>query len=290
MLSQTVGPPLAFSKHLEYLTMPGCKSRVMPSIQELTEFAVHAAQLAGVEILKYFRSDPAIHNKAGGGLFDPVTVADRAAEEVIRREISRVFPDHRICGEEGGNATGTSAYTWYIDPIDGTRAFILGHLHWGTLLGCNDGSRPLVGVMHQPYVGEMFVGSPLGAHLQRGGSALTLRAHQRSQLDQAFVCATDPSMFTAPRMQQAFQRLATRARAVRWGGDCYTYCLVAAGHADIVIENGLKAWDIQPLIPIITAAGGMVTDWSGGPAEHSDQVLVAANVSLHQAALTALQW
>jgi histidinol phosphatase-like enzyme (inositol monophosphatase family) len=261
----------------------------MSSVLELTDFAVHAVQLAGVEILKYFRSTPSVYNKAQTG-FDPVTAADRSAEEIIRSEIRRVFPDHSICGEEGGEVAGSSSYTWYIDPIDGTRAFILGQLHWGTLLGCHDGERSLIGVMHQPYVGETFIGSPLGAQLWRGNSVQTLQAHSRTQLDQAIVCATDPTMFYTPPLEQAFARLARRCRAVRWGGDCYTPCLLAAGHIDLVVESGLKSWDIQPLLPIITAAGGIATDWSGGPADQSERVVFAANTSLHAQAIAALAW
>jgi len=259
----------------------------MPSIHELTDFAVHAVQLAGTEILEYFRSSPPVHNKAHTG-FDPVTAADRAAEDIIRSEIQRVFPDHGICGEEGGQTSGSSRHTWYIDPIDGTRAFILGQLHWGTLLGCHDGERALLGVMHQPYVGEIYVGSSLGAQLRRGASVQGLRTSVRTQLDQAIVCATDPTMFVDAESNQAFQRLARRCRAVRWGGDCYTPCLLAAGHIDLVVESSLKAWDIVPLLPIVTAAGGVVTDWSGGPAEHSDRAVFAANAELHAQAIAAL--
>jgi len=144
--------------------------------------------------------------------------------------------------------------------------------------------------MHQPYVGETFIGSPLGAQLQRGGATQVLRAHQRSQLDQAFLCATDPSMFATESLQRAFQRLTARVRAVRWGGDCYTPCMIAAGHADLVVEAGLKPWDIQPLIPVLQAAGAVVSDWSGGPADYSDKVVIAANPQLHQQALAALNW
>jgi myo-inositol-1(or 4)-monophosphatase len=259
----------------------------VPTVQELTDFAVHAVELAGVEILKYFRSSPLIHNKAHGG-FDPVTAADRGAEEIIRREIQRVFPDHGICGEEGGRQTGSDAYTWYIDPIDGTRAFILGQLHWGTLLGCHDGEQALVGVMHQPYVAETYIGSPHGAQLRREGSLQGLRTHQRTQLDQAIICATDPGMLHDAQLDRAFRRLAQRCRAVRWGGDCYTPCLLAAGHIDLVVESGLKAWDIQPLLPIVRAAGGIVTDWSGGRADCSENVVFAANAALHAQAIAAL--
>lgn len=259
----------------------------MPALQELTAFAVHTVQLAGTAILEHFRHSPAIHNKAQAG-FDPVTAADRGAEEIIRREIQRAFPDHGICGEEGGKLAGTSPYTWYIDPIDGTRAFILGQLHWGTLLGCHDGERALLGVMHQPYVGETYVGSSLGAQLRRAGTVHTLRTHQRTHLDQAILCATDPTQFEEPQLDRAFRRLAQRCRAVRWGGDCYTPCLLAAGHIDLVVESKLKPWDIQPLLPIVTAAGGIVTDWSGGPAGSSESVVFAANAALHAQAIAAL--
>jgi histidinol phosphatase-like enzyme (inositol monophosphatase family) len=259
----------------------------MPSVQELTDFAVHAVQLAGAAILEHFRSAPAVHNKAPAG-FDPVTVADRAAEDIIRNEIRRVFPDHGICGEEAGKTPGTSVHTWYIDPIDGTRAFILGQLHWGTLLGCLDGERALVGVMHQPYVGEIYVGSALGAQLRHGSGIQALHTNAHTQLAQAVVCATDPTMFSDPQSHAAFQRLARRCRSVRWGGDCYTPCLLAAGHIDLVVEAGLKAWDIVPLLPIVTAAGGIATDWSGAPAEHSDRAVFAANRALHAQALAAL--
>ena len=261
----------------------------MSSVPELIDFAVHAVQLAGVEILKYFRSTPNVHNKAQIG-FDPVTAADQSAEEIIRREIQRVFPDHSICGEEGGKASGKSAYTWYIDPIDGTRAFILGQLHWGTLLGCHDGERSLIGVMHQPYVAETFIGSPLGAQLRRGNSVQSLQTRSHSALDQAIVCATDPTMFHTPPLDRAFKRLAQRCLAVRWGGDCYTPCLLAAGQIDLVVESGLKPWDIQPLLPIVRAAGGIVTDWSGGPADESERVVFAATAELHAQAIAALAW
>src|SRR6185437_704224 len=120
-------------------------------------FALHAAHDAGAAILPHFRAPIDVEDKGGARGYDPVTAADRAAEAVIRDAVRRRYPDHGIEGEEQGRQIGTSNYTWVIDPIDGTRSFILGHLHWATLIALHDGTRPIIGVTHQPYVGESFV-------------------------------------------------------------------------------------------------------------------------------------
>jgi histidinol phosphatase-like enzyme (inositol monophosphatase family) len=260
----------------------------MSDLQRLIEFAVHLADIAGEQILPRFRSSIGVDNKATEGRFDPVTSADREAEAAIRREIHRVYPDHGVLGEEHGLEQGANEYTWIIDPIDGTRAFILGQLHWGTLIALNDGSRPIIGVMRQPYTAETFVGSPLGTELRRGAEVRKLTARRTTRLEDAIVCATDPTMFEAPERRRAFDRLASRARAVRYGGDCYTPCMVAAGCADLVVECGLKPWDVQPLIPIIEGAGGVITDWSGGPADAADDMVIASNPALHAQAVALL--
>lgn len=259
-------------------------------MRDLVEFAVHLADLASEQILPRFRVAIGMENKSKDGGFDPVTVADREAETAIRREIRRVYPDHGILGEEHGLDAGTSSYTWVIDPIDGTRAFVLGQLHWGTLIALNDGKAPIVGVMRQPYTGETFLGSAAGAELRRGNEITRLRARANTKLADVTVCATDPTMFAGPAHQEAFARLAPRARAVRFGGDCYTPCLVAAGCADLVVEAGLKPWDVQALIPIVQGAGGVITDWSGGPADRAAEVIIAGNVALHAEVVAALAW
>lgn len=262
----------------------------MSQLNEWIEFAVHAAKLAGKSILPHFRASLQIDNKASSGGFDPVTQADREAEWVIRREIARAYPDHAIHGEEHGSKSGASSYAWYIDPIDGTRAFMLGHLHWGTLLALNDGRRPIVGVMHQPYTDETFVGSEHGTELRRGASVQRLRANLRARIGDAVLCATDPSMFREPARKAAFDRLAAQVRAVRFGGDCYTPCMLAAGCSDLVVEAGLKPWDVQALIPIVEGAGGVISDWRGASADASDNVVIAANPELHEQVVRALAW
>jgi histidinol phosphatase-like enzyme (inositol monophosphatase family) len=258
-------------------------------IGEYAAFACGLGELAGREILPHFRAALEVENKAGEGLYDPVTVADRAAETAIRREIRRVYPRHGILGEEHGASVGADDFTWIIDPIDGTRAFILGQLHWGVLIALNDGEKPIVGVMHQPYVGETFIGSRLGAELRHGDQRHRLRTRRCARLEDAVVCATDPSMFAAGAEADAFHAIARRARMRRYGGDCYSYCLLAAGLVDLVIESRLKPYDIQPLIPIIEAAGGIVTSWSGGPCYEGGQVLVAGDAEIHRAALAILR-
>lgn len=258
-------------------------------LSEYLEFALHLAQLAGKQILPHFRANVAIEDKGGGGLFDPVTRADRDAEAAIREEIRRVYPDHGVLGEEQGLHSGTSPYTWVIDPIDGTRAFVLGQLHWGTLIALNDGERPIVGVMRQHFTGESFVGAGGRSALLRGGERTLLETRKSVRLADTFLCATDPTMFDTPEQRAAFERVGRHARAVRYGGDCYTPCLVAAGCADLVIERNLKPWDVQALIPIVEGAGGIITDWSGGRADQSDEMVIAANQQLHAEALALLQ-
>lgn len=256
---------------------------------EFVAFAVHLADVASAQILPRFRAQIGVEDKGKEGRFDPVTIADREAEAAIRREIRRVYPQHGILGEEHGFEPGTSAYIWVIDPIDGTRSFMLGQLHWGTLIALNHGARPIVGVMRQPYTDETFVGSATGTELRRGGSVTKLATRPSGRLREVVVCATDPGMF-AGEYQPAFARLSARARAVRYGGDCYTPCLVAAGCADLVVETTLKPWDVQPLIPIVAGAGGVITDWAGGPAHEASEVIIAADRELHAEVLDALAW
>ncbi len=261
----------------------------MTASQELMDFALHLARIAAAEILPHFRSRFEIDNKASAG-FDPVTIADRNAEAAIRREIKRVYPRHGVLGEEFGLERGEDPLTWVIDPIDGTRAFILGQLHWGTLIALRDESKPFLGLMHQPFTGETFIGSDAGTYLHHQGRQQQLRSRDGIALRDAIVCATSPTMFDSVRSRAAFDHVAAGARAVRYGGDCYIPCLVAAGFADLVIEAGLKPWDVQALIPIVEGAGGVITDWSGGDAANADRMVVAGNRALHAQVIEALDW
>ena len=260
-----------------------------PGNAAFLEFAHAAAVAAGKEILPHFRVALDIEDKGSPAGYDPVTVADHAAESVIRAEIARVYPDHGIRGEEHGWQKGSSHYTWVIDPIDGTKSFIVGQLHWATLIALHDGERVIAGVAHQPYVGESFLATADGtAQWRRGGERRTLRTRGCRQLGDAIVACTHPSMFHTPPERAAFDRVADRARLTRWGGDCYAYCLLAMGLIDIVIEASLQAYDVQALIPIIRAAGGTITSWTGGACDEGGSVVACGDRALHAEVLKLL--
>jgi histidinol phosphatase-like enzyme (inositol monophosphatase family) len=252
------------------------------------ELACRLAELAGRAILPHFRRPIEVQNKGSAACFDPVTEADRAAEEIIRQELRRVSPHDAIYGEEHGRIAGESGLTWIIDPIDGTRSFILGQLHWGTLIALNDGTRPVVGIMHQPFVGETFAGSPLGAFWRRSGVETPMRARSCAGLKDAVVCTTAPEVFPKAAERAAFESVAARSRMVRYGGDCYNYCLLAAGLIDVVIESALSPYDIQPVVPMIQSAGGIITDWRGEQAYDGPQVVAAGDPCLHAETLQFL--
>lgn len=261
----------------------------MPLNADFLEFAVRVAVTAGEAILPHFRESIAVEDKGGARGYDPVTVADRAAEAVIRTEIARVWPDHGIHGEEHGREQGSSPYTWVIDPIDGTKSFILGQLHWATLIALHDGTRPVLGVAHQPFVGETFVGMIDDvAEWRRGGARRTLKTRRCATQGDAIVVTTDPRHFADPRQRSAYKAVTNGARLVRYGGDCYCYTQLAMGFADIVIETGLQPYDVQALIPLIEAAGGRITNWQGGPCDQGGDALACGDPELHAALLAKL--
>jgi myo-inositol-1(or 4)-monophosphatase len=242
---------------------------------------VAAAEEAGRAILPHFRVAIDVENKARTG-YDPVTAADREAESAIRDAIRRAYPTHGILGEEHGHTPGSSRYTWVIDPIDGTKSFVLGQLHWATLIALNDGTRPVVGVAHQPFVGETFVAHHGGvARWQRGAEQRTIRTRRCPSVADALVVTTDPRYFAPAREARVFAAITEGARYTRYGGDLYCYTQLAMGLADVVVETGLKPYDIQALIPLIEAAGGVVTDWKGGPCYDGGDVLACGDPALH---------
>ncbi|MFP8966021.1 histidinol-phosphatase [Pokkaliibacter sp. CJK22405] len=251
------------------------------------DFAGQLADAAAQAIMPYFRKPMAIDNKKSQA-FDPVTDADRAAERAMRELIELHFPAHGILGEEEENKAGSSPLTWVLDPIDGTRAFITGYPLWGTLIALNDGDYPVVGVMNQPFTGERFVGSPDGAFVVTGQEKTRLATSGCQQLAEARITCTTLDMFTDEE-RAAYLRVAAQARLSRYGGDCYAYCMLASGHIDAVIESDLKPYDIQALIPLIEAAGGIITNWQGESAANGGAVIAAASKELHAAILPILK-
>lgn len=258
-------------------------------LSTLLEFAIEVAEKAGPIALRYFRAPLEVQNKLAGGGFDPVTLADREVEAFIRAEIERRFPDHGIIGEELGTTRGTGSVQWVIDPIDGTRSFISGSTAWGTLLGAMHGERPIAGVVHVPYLRETFYGSEGGAWLKRDGERQALRTRRTTALPDAILYCTHPATFTGEADRGAFERVARRCKMLRYGGDCYSYCMLALGQLDLIIEGSLQPYDIIPIIPIVTAAGGVISGARGEPAEHGGVIVTAANAALHQQALELMK-
>lgn len=263
----------------------------MLNAKELAEFAVATAVEAGRISLKYFRTDVAVTNKAQKRAFDPVTQADREVEACIRRRIQQRYPAHRIVGEEYGTEGAAAAPAWFIDPIDGTRTFISGSPMWGVLLGIMDGTQPVAGLMHQPFVGETFVGARgEGAWLVRDGNWRKISARGTGTLADATVACTHPGMFRTPPELDAFRRVESACRLSRYGTECYGYCLLAAGFVDIVVEADLEPYDIVPLIPVLEGAGSVVSNWRGEPAIAGGGVVAAATPALHAQVLEVLNW
>ena len=224
-----------------------------------------------------------MENKLGDGRFDPVTEADKAAEQVLREEIRRRYPSHGICGEEFGVEAG-NGLTWVIDPIDGTRAFMSGMVHWGLLLGLFDGERPVVGVMVQPYTEEIWCGDGQSAEFRRGDTVRALSTRRGADLSEAVLATTTPVLFEGPE-REGFARLEAAAKLTRYGGDCYLYGMLAMGFVDLATDANLNPYDIQGLIPIIEGAGGVVTTVDGGNASLGGTVVAAGSVALHREAL-----
>ena len=241
------------------------------------------ADRAGAVILPHFRTEQVVDHK-GGGLFDPVTAADRNAEAAIREKIAEVFPAHGILGEEFGASAGKTEYCWVIDPIDGTRSFILGLPIWGTLIGLTRADVPLLGVMDQPFTGERFWSGETEAFFRRDGSTKAIHTRACTDLGQALLATTSTDYFT-PEEQKRFAALTDAVRLRRFGGDCYNYCLLAMGHIDLVAEAGLEPHDIVPLIPIVERAGGVVTTWEDGDPRGGGRILAAGDRRLHAAAV-----
>jgi len=259
---------------------------------DFARFVDDLATASGEVILPFFRSHFGTEDKNQGGTFDPVTEADRAAETIMRRMIEETFAGHGIIGEEFGAKNAQAEFVWVLDPIDGTKSFISGLPVWGTLIGLQQGGRPCYGMMHQPFTRERFFGDGRSASwrgLDSRGKIVerSLRTRVCADLGQATLMTTHPSLLK-PETRVPYARVEDKVRLSRYGGDCYAYCMVAAGHVDLVIESGLNAYDICALVPIVEGAGGVVTNWSGGSAANGGSVIASGDRRLHEQALALL--
>ncbi len=230
---------------------------------ELERFLLELNQAAAAVTLPLFRTGLEVANKAGHDAFDPVTAADHDAEAAIRQMIAQRFPEHGVIGEEYGEDRPDAEFVWVLDPVDGTRAFVSGIPLWAHLIGLRYQGQPLMGLIGQPYLQEVFLGVPSGSRLIRPDGERALRIRPCARLTEATLAATDPVACFNGAEQGAWNQVRAAARLTRLGGDAYIFALVALGGIDIVVEAGLKTWDIDPIVPVIENAGGLVVDWRG---------------------------
>jgi len=271
---------------------PRGKTQRMTAV-DFAAFVGRLADIASDTILPFFRTSLAAEDKSAGGAFDPVTEADRAAESAMRRLIIDTFPHHGIIGEEFGSIREDADYVWVLDPIDGTKSFIAGLPTWGSLIGLLHKGVPTYGMLVQPFTRERFTGDGGGAVWRGPGPdhkpvERKLSARDCDHIASATLLTTSPLLFPEQKLE-AFRRVESHVRLSRYGGDCYAYAMVAAGHADCVIESGLKIYDIAPLIPIIEGAGGIVTTWNGGDAARGGDIVASGCADLHKTVLKLLQ-
>jgi histidinol phosphatase-like enzyme (inositol monophosphatase family) len=215
------------------------------------------ARLAGVMALGHYRRELAVQTKGDGS---PVTEVDREAERVAREWVARQFPGDAVLGEEYGLTAG-SARRWFIDPIDGTRTFVRGVPLWGTMVAVAESDTILAGAIYCPVLDEL-VAAALGEGCFHNDTRC--RVSGVAELAQATILATDDGFRYHPERAPRWAALASRAAVARTWGDCYGYVLVATGRAEVMVDDRLSPWDAAPLIPIITEAGGVYTDWRGG--------------------------
>ncbi|MCA0301514.1 MAG: histidinol-phosphatase [Proteobacteria bacterium] len=254
-----------------------------PVPADLVALAGRLADVARPISSRYFRTGVMVDDKTDAS---PVTIADREAESAMRALLTEHVPQHGVFGEEHGAVRTDAEYVWVLDPIDGTKAFITGLPIFGTLIALLHRGVPVLGIIDQPILKERWLGVA-GQPSTFNGQPIAVRAC--ATLGQAYMYSTAPIMFPGA-LEQRHQALTQRVKLFRWGGDCYAYGLLAAGHVDLVVENSLKLYDFAALVPVIKGAGGLITDWAGKDLDmHSDgSVLAAGDPAVHRAAADVL--
>lgn len=258
---------------------------------ETIAFANRLADASGNVIRPNFRQIIGVGHKDGVHTFDPVTDADRGAERAIRALINNERPADGVLGEEYGETPGTSGYRWVLDPLDGTRAFIMGRHEWGSLIALEKDGVPVLGILDQPVLGERFIGVNGSAELTQVGKSIqhtVLKTRACARIEDAILCSTDPSAYFDAPQREAFQRVHAIARMTRYGGDCYLFAALALGFVDLIVEANFHPWDIAALIPLVEGAGGIVTAWDGGDCRDGKSILAAGDRRLHAQAVALL--
>jgi myo-inositol-1(or 4)-monophosphatase len=247
---------------------------------DLIPFAKRLADASAEIIRKWFRAGYAVELKADQS---PVTIADRGAEEIMRKLIMAEFPGHGILGEEFGHHNPDAPYQWVLDPIDGTKAFVSHSYLFGTLIALLEHGRPILGVINHPIVNDFLVGTGQQSWL----NGQSIRVRPCAQVEEAILTTSSHWNVFAYQNGPAFEMLARRVKRYNNWGDCHGYYLVATGGADIMADPILEIWDLMALIPIIEGAGGRITDWQGNDPVVGRSAVATAGV-IHDEVLRAL--
>ncbi len=259
----------------------------MPCPETFVSLAERLADTAGEIARGYFRQAIEIERKADE---TPVTIADREAEAAMRALIAESFPDHGVVGEEHSATRPDAEYVWVLDPIDGTKRFISGHVQFGCLIALLHEGAPILGVIDMPAMGERWIGAAgrPTTHRDRDGTRAA-RARPCAELGQASLFATSPHMFPGADFE-AFERVRKRVALPMYGSECYAYGLLASGFADLAIEADMGVYDHLPLVAVVEGAGGVITDWAGRRLglESDGRVLAAGDKRTHAAAMALL--
>lgn len=261
--------------------------RALMDCAELIAFVEELAAAARRETLPRWTEAFAADDK-GGDCYDPVTDADREAEQAMRKLIRGRYPDHGVTGEEWPDQPGSGPYRWSLDPIDGTRSFICRLPTWVTLVGLLRDELPMLGLIDAPVLDETYIGSGDEAVLISAGERTRIRASGCTRLSDASLSTTDPFLFHGGSAE-AFDRVRRAARTTRYGHDGYAYARLCAGSIDLVVECGLKPHDYDALIPLVEAAGGRIGDWRGGRDFAAGKVIAAATQELYEEAASCFE-
>ena len=248
------------------------------SIRNFAKVANYIADDVRKISLKYFKKKLKIKSKDKVN-FDPVTIADIKVQRKINEAIKKYFPKHSILGEEA-SVENISDYQWCIDPIDGTKSFIQGFPIWGTLISLSKKKEVILGIADIPALDERYLGYSKISYKIKNGKKTKLKVRNTDKIKESVLNTTSPYVFANKTDQKIFEKIASEVKTVRLGGDCYSYCLLADGHIDLVIESGLKPWDIRALEPIIINAGGIIKTWEGNGVFHGGRIIAATNNKL----------
>jgi histidinol-phosphatase len=251
-------------------------------------FALQIAREAGQITLEYFRRDDLEVERKGDDT--PVTIADRRAEEHLRKRIADVFCHDPVVGEELSDQPGDSPFRWVVDPIDGTKAFIHGVPLFGTLIGIEHAGEPVAGVIHMPALEEcVYASRGCGAwYVQGQKSKRPAKVSKQAPLSQGLFLTTESASYDEIDRGDVYHRLQSAARLSRGWGDCYGYLMVATGRAEVMVDPVAAVWDLAPLLPILEEAGGRFTDWQGRATIDSGQA-IATNGIVHDEVLAIVQ-